>query len=90
MRIVAIMLFLTAAVAVAQVPADKAASDAENTAVENIVRCMVEGLPEDWEQATMEINLDKPLDETGAVRYRVLRRSRPEAEAFTPWSRRAG
>src|SRR5262245_30567195 len=84
MRIVAIMLSLASAVAVAQVPADKAASDAENSAVEAIVRCMVSGLPEDWQQAMMEINLDKPLDETGAVRYRVQRGPDTEPDPFTP------
>jgi len=59
--------------ALAQAPAGPAASAAENRAVTSIVECMVAGLPEDWRMAIMEVNLEKPLDETGGVRYLMAR-----------------
>ena len=46
---------------------------------------MVQGLPEDWYRATMEINLDKPFDETGSVRYAFAQQDdEPPAEPFEP------
>ena len=61
------------------------ASQQENDAVIAIVKCMVAGLPEDWSIAVMEINLEKPLDQTGDVRYTVGRGQdlRP-TESFVP------
>ena len=68
--------------ALAQAPT---ASEAENRAVSAIVECMVAGLPEDWRVATMEVNLEKPFDETGGVRYRMARGSEELAtEPFDP------
>lgn len=80
------MLFaFAAAQAAAQVPPDKAASDAETRTVADIVDCMVAGLPEDWRAAAMEINLEKPMDDTGGVRYLMTREEgTPPSEPFTP------
>lgn len=69
MRAWPIVLVFVAAQAFAQVQENREAIEAENRAVADIVDCMVQGLPESWHQATMEINLDKAFDETGSVRY---------------------
>ena len=66
MKALAIVVAFAAAQAAAQAPADKAASNAETRAVADIVDCMVAGLPEDWRAATMEVNLEKPMDDTAA------------------------
>jgi len=63
----------------------QAASSSENETVIEIVRCMVAGLPEDWSVAAMEINLEKPFDTTGDVRYFVARGSETKpTEPFAP------
>jgi len=59
--------------ATAQAPAGKAASKTESSAVTSIVECMVPGLPEDWREAAMVVELAKPGDDTGAVQYLVAR-----------------
>ena len=59
--------------AAAQAPAGKAASKTESAAVTEIVECMAPGLPEDWSEALMVMQLDKPGDQTGAVQYLVAR-----------------
>jgi hypothetical protein len=69
MRALPIVLVFVAAQAFAQAQENRGALEAENRAVADIVDCMVQGLPENWRQATMEINLEKPFDETGGVRY---------------------
>jgi hypothetical protein len=69
MRALLIVLVFAAAQAWAQRSEDRAASDAENRTVADIMNCFIVGLPEGWRQATMEINLAKPHDETGSVRY---------------------
>jgi hypothetical protein len=85
MKALAIVVVFAAAQAWAQAPADKAASDAETRTVADIVDCMVAGLPEDWRAAAMEINLEKPLDDTGGVRYLMTREEgAPPSEPFTP------
>jgi len=63
----------------------QAASPNENETVIEIVKCMIAGLPEDWSVAAMEINLEKPFDTTGDVRYFVARGpdTKP-TEPFTP------
>ena len=63
------VLVFAAAQACAQGIENRGASEAEGRAVADIIDCMVQGLPENWRQATMEINLEKPFDETGSVRY---------------------
>jgi hypothetical protein len=86
MRASWIVLLFAAAHATAQTPNDdKAASEAETRAVADIIDCMVAGLPDGWYRATMEINLEKPEDETGSVRYGFARDDNtPPSEPFQP------
>jgi hypothetical protein len=68
-----------------QTTEERDASEAENRAVAYIVDCMVSGLPEDWRRATMEVNLEKPFDATGSVRYVFSRDDAvAPAETFQP------
>ena len=63
----------------------QAASASENETVVEIVKCMIAGLPEDWSVAAMEVNLEKPFDNTGDVRYFVARgQDTKPTEPFTP------
>jgi hypothetical protein len=85
MRASAIVLVFAAAHAVAQGLEQREAAAFENRAMADIVDCLVQGLPEQWYRATMEINLDKPFDETGSVRYAFSRSAdEPPAEPFQP------
>src|SRR5262249_39764191 len=82
MRMFAMLFAFAAAQALAQ---GQSATDAERRAVGDIVDCMVSGLPEDWKIAAMEINLEKPMDETGSVRYSMSREDdSPPSEPFQP------
>jgi hypothetical protein len=69
MRALGIVLLFAAAQVLAQSAEQRGASDTESRTVAAIVDCLVAGLPDTWRRATMEINLEKPLDETGSVRY---------------------
>ena len=69
MRALGIVLLFAAAQVLAQTNEERGASEAENRAVAYIVDCLITGLPEGWKRAAMEINLEKPNDETGSVRY---------------------
>ena len=61
------------------------ASLAETDAVARIAECIVQGAPEDWLRLYMVIDLAKPGDETGRVRYLAARASAPnEPVAYTP------
>ena len=85
MRLLGIVLVFAATQAWSQTSEERAASEAENRAVADIVDCMVQGLPENWRQATMEINLAKPYDETGSVRYVFAREEgAAPSEEFQP------
>jgi hypothetical protein len=85
MRTLAIFLLFAATQAWGQSTEERDASEAENRAVAYIVDCMVSGLPEDWRRATMEVNLEKPFDDTGSVRYVFSRDdSVAPAESFQP------
>ena len=85
MRWLMVPLAAASLAAAAQAPAGKAATKSESDAVTSIVECMVPGLPEDWKEAVMVIELAKPGDETGAVQYLVARgRSAVPEERFTP------
>jgi len=82
MRALPIVLVFLAAQALAQ---GQDATDAERRAVGDIVDCMVAGLPENWRIAEMQVNLEKPMDQTGAVRYLMSRADdAPPAEPFEP------
>src|ERR1700740_1901954 len=85
MRALAIVLVFAAAQAFAQTTEQRDAAECETRAMADIVDCMVQGLPDVWYRATMEINLDKPFDETGRVRYAFARQEdEPPVEPFTP------
>ena len=61
------------------------ASLAETDAVARIAECIVQGAPDDWQRLYMVIDLAKPGDETGQVRYLAARASAPDAPvAYTP------
>ena len=63
----------------------QSASLAETDAVARIAECIVQGAPEDWQRLYMVIDLAKPGDETGQVRYLAARASAPDAPvAYTP------
>jgi hypothetical protein len=85
MRALAIVLVFAAAQVLAQETEQRGAADFETRAMTDIVDCMVQGLPEEWYRATMEINLDKPFDETGSVRYGfATREDEPPTKPFQP------
>jgi len=57
----------------------------ESQAVTEIIRCMVQGLPESWVSAQMTVELAAPGESAGAVRYLVARKDAEEKlEPFTP------
>jgi hypothetical protein len=60
------MLALAAAPALAFA---QGASISETNAVARIAECLAQGAPGDWQRLTMVIELAKPGDETGNVRY---------------------
>jgi hypothetical protein len=64
------------------------AQEANKTQIETIneiARCMAQGLPEDWATAYLIVDLEKPGDSTGKVRYLVARKSADSSpEPFTP------
>ena len=63
----------------------QSASLAETDAVARIAECIAQGAPEDWQRLYMVIDLAKPGDETGQVRYLAARASAPnEPVAYTP------
>ncbi len=77
-----IMLFLAAAPASAFA---QSASLAETDAVARIAECIAQGAPADWQRLYMVIDLEKPGDATGSVRYLASRASAPgEPVAYTP------
>lgn len=82
MRHVLIMLALAAA------PAStfaQSASIAETNAVARIAECLVQGAPNDWQRLYMVIELEKPGDATGNVRYLAMRLLDPDHPvAYTP------
>jgi hypothetical protein len=87
MRALAILLLFGSSLlpAAAQDRVERGASESETRAVADMVDCLVAGLPEDWYAASMQINLDKPMDKTGAVRYLMSRDEQiAPAEPFQP------
>jgi hypothetical protein len=68
----------------------QAASPAVSAAVESIAPCLVQGLPDDWTRIYMVIDLARPGDASGNVRYLVSRRDTPDqVEPYTPCDIRA-
>ena len=74
------MLALAAAPAIAFA---QGASISETNAVARIAECLAQGAPGDWQRLTMVVELDKPGDETGKVRYFATDAS-GKPEPYTP------
>jgi hypothetical protein len=74
------MLALAAAPAIAFA---QGASISETSAVARIAECLAQGAPADWQRLTMVVELEKPGDATGNVRYFATGAS-GTAEAYTP------
>jgi hypothetical protein len=65
------------------------ASEEETKLLEGIAQCLAAGLPHDWRQAEMLVELKSPDAETGDVRYLMMRNlSGGQYEAFTPCNER--
>jgi hypothetical protein len=64
------------------------AQEANKTQIETITeiaKCMAQGFPEDWVTAYLIVDLEKPGDSTGKVRYLVARKdAQAPPEPFTP------
>jgi hypothetical protein len=61
------------------------ANPSELEAVTQIARCLVAGLPDDWDAAHMVVELETPGASTGKVRYLVARKEgQDQLEPFTP------
>jgi hypothetical protein len=61
------------------------ANQNEAQAVTEIAQCMAPGLPENWVSAQMVVQLERPGESTGAVRYLVARKDAEDRlEPFTP------
>jgi hypothetical protein len=61
------------------------AAPREVESVAEIAQCLLQGLPDDWLRAVMEVTLKAPGDSTGAVRYGVARQgAEGELEDFSP------
>jgi hypothetical protein len=65
------------------------ASEAETELLGKIAECLQAGLPHDWRQAEMLVDLKSPEAETGDVRYLMMRNlSGGQYETFTPCNAR--
>src|SRR5690242_14082506 len=80
MRHVLIMLALAAAPAVAFA---QGASSSETDAVKRIAECMAQNVPAGAERLIMVIELERPGDETGRVRY-LASGPNGDPQAYTP------
>ena len=61
------------------------ANQNETQAVSEIAQCMAQGLPDNWVSALMLVDLARPGESTGAVRYLVARNdAEHRLEPFTP------
>lgn len=79
------MLIMLALAAAAASTFAQNASISETNAVARIAECLVQGAPNDWQQLYMVIELEKPGDETGNVRYLARRAADPDHPvAYTP------
>lgn len=57
----------------------------QTEAINEIARCIAQGLPEDWVNAHMIVDLERPGASTGKVRYLVFRKdAEDKPESFTP------
>jgi hypothetical protein len=61
------------------------ASEPQTELLEKIATCLAKGLPQDWRQAEMVVELKSPEADTGDVRYLMMRNlSGGQYETFTP------
>jgi hypothetical protein len=78
-------LLFAAAIAVLQPVLAQEANPDEMQAVTDIAQCLAEGLPENWTSAHMFVELERPGESAGGVRYLVARKDAEERlEPFTP------
>jgi len=81
MRFLAMMALLGAPLAAAA----QSAAPYEVEMLQKIAPCLARGAPPDWFRIYMIVELEKPGDETGGVRYLASREGKPEqTEPFTP------
>lgn len=65
------------------------ATEAETKLLNEIAQCLAVGLPPDWRQAEMLVELKSPEAETGDVRYLMMRNlSGGQFEPFSPCDER--
>ncbi|HLS87129.1 MAG TPA: hypothetical protein VK043_12605 [Burkholderiales bacterium] len=65
------------------------ATEAQTEVLMEVAQCLAAGLPDNWEQAEMLVELEKPGAEKGNVRYLVRRRlSGGQFEPFRPCDER--
>jgi hypothetical protein len=61
------------------------ANPAQLETITEIAQCLAQGLPEDWASALMIVELERPGDSTGKVRYLATRKDAADKlEPFTP------
>jgi hypothetical protein len=61
------------------------ASEPQTELLEKIAECLARGLPQDWRQAEMVVELKSPEAESGDVRYLMMRNlSGGQYETFMP------
>ena len=61
------------------------ANQNEMQAITEIAQCMAQGLPDNWVSAQMVVELARPGESTGAVRYLFARKETEDRlEPFTP------
>src|SRR4051812_42902063 len=80
---------LLAAVAAALLPFHAGLAQEANAtqmeAISEIAGCMAQGLPQDWASAHMIVELERPGDSIGKVRYLVFRKDAADKpESFAP------
>jgi hypothetical protein len=79
-----LLLFAVATAALHPVFAQQANPN-ELQAVTDIAQCLSEGLPENWASAHMFVELERPGEAAGGVRYLVARKDAEDRlEPFTP------
>jgi hypothetical protein len=65
------------------------ATEKETELLGTVAKCLIEGLPSDWQRAQMTVELEAPGASGGAVTYLFARTlSRDQLEPFTPCDER--
>jgi type II secretory pathway pseudopilin PulG len=89
MKTLFIIASLAAALASPSWARAQQANEKETQLLGVIARCLIEGLPSDWQRAQMILELDAPGAPGGAVSYLFSRTlSRDQFEPFTPCDER--